>query len=164
MLFAPDTEWSLRAAVELINSAGQPDTLTSLDDVDAWWKANRYTGRRDRDAAELRALRTIRAELRALLSADRDAAAEIANRMLAAARALPQLVRHDDLDWHVHAISATFTVVGSLTTASASCSTSRATTHDDSAPHAAQTATPRPPTEPAAAIKARPSPLTRPAD
>jgi predicted RNA-binding Zn ribbon-like protein len=105
VLFAPDTECSLRAAVELVNSAAEPDTLTSLDDAERWWRTHRYTGRHDGDPAELQALRAIRPELRALLTADRDTAAEIANRMLASARALPQLVRHDELDWHIHAIS-----------------------------------------------------------
>ena len=105
MLFAPDTEWSLRAAVELVNTASEPDTLTTLDAVERWTRTHRYTGRRDRDLAELQALRAIRPELRMLLTADRDAAAEMANAMLAKARALPQLVRHDELDWHIHAIS-----------------------------------------------------------
>jgi predicted RNA-binding Zn ribbon-like protein len=105
VLFAPDTEWSLRAAVELVNSAVEPDTLTTLPEVEEWWTRNRYTGRHDRDAAELAALRAIRPELRTLLTSERDRAAEIANRMLADAHAVPQLVRHDELDWHVHAIS-----------------------------------------------------------
>lgn len=106
MRFAPDTEWSLRAAVELVNTAVEPDTLTSLDELERWWTTHRYTGRHDRDAAELQALRAIRPELRTLLTADRDAAAELTNEMLVQARALPQLVRHDELDWHIHAISA----------------------------------------------------------
>ncbi len=106
MLFAPDTEWSLRAAVELVNTAVEPDTLTSLAELERWWKTHRYSGRHGRDTAELHALRAIRTELRALLTADRDTAAELTNRMLACARALPQLVRHDDLDWHIHAIAS----------------------------------------------------------
>lgn len=106
MLFAPDTAWSLRAAVELINTAVEPDTLATQEQVESWWTAHRYTGRHDRDAAELSALRAIRDELRTLLTSDRDSAAEIANVMLAEAQAVPQLLRHDGLDWHIHAISA----------------------------------------------------------
>src|ERR1700722_9517798 len=105
MVFAPDTEWSLKAAVELTNTALEPDTLTSLDELERWWTAHRYTGRHDRDVDELEALRAIRPELRGLLTADRDAAAELTNEMLNRSQALPQLVRHDDLDWHIHAIS-----------------------------------------------------------
>lgn len=106
MLFAPDTEWSLKAAVELANTAEPPDTLTTLDDLECWWTTHRYTGRHDRDTAELQALRAIRPRLRTLLTADRDAAARLTNEMLEQAQAVPQLVRHDDLDWHIHAISA----------------------------------------------------------
>lgn len=106
MVFAPDTEWSLKAAVELVNSALEPDTLSSLADLERWWVRHRYSGRHDRDAAELEALREIRPTLRALLTADRETAAELTNEMLHRAHALPQLVRHDGLDWHIHAISS----------------------------------------------------------
>lgn len=105
MVFAPDTEWSLKAAVELANTALEPDTLTSLNQLERWWTAHRYTGRHDRDVDELEALRAIRPKLRTLLTADRDAAAELTNEMLNRAQAVPQLVRHDNLDWHIHAIS-----------------------------------------------------------
>jgi predicted RNA-binding Zn ribbon-like protein len=105
MLFAPDTEWSLRAAVELVNSAAEPDTLTTLEELEQWWTGNGYSGRHDRDTAELQSLRAIRPELRSLLTADRDTAAEKTNEMLREGRALPQLVRHDQLDWHIHATS-----------------------------------------------------------
>jgi predicted RNA-binding Zn ribbon-like protein len=106
VLFAPDTEWSLQAAVDLVNSAEPPETMTSVAELEAWWTKHRYTGRHDADEAELAALRAIRPELRALLSADRDTAAELTNGMLAQARAVPQLVRHGDLDWHIHAIAS----------------------------------------------------------
>ena len=59
-----------------------------------------------RDAAELDALRALRPVLRELLTADRDRAAELVNALLAEARALPQLRRHDGLDWHIHAVPA----------------------------------------------------------
>jgi predicted RNA-binding Zn ribbon-like protein len=105
VLLAHDTEASLQAAVELVNSAEEPDTLTSQADVDEWYARHGYTGRRDSDAAELAALRELRPVLRELLTAGRDRAAELVNAMLADARAMPQLVRHDDIDWHLHAVS-----------------------------------------------------------
>ncbi|GCD95586.1 CGNR zinc finger domain-containing protein [Embleya hyalina] len=105
MIFGHDTESSLQAVVALINSAEGPDTLTTVRDVDAWYAEHRYTGRRDGDAAELASLRALRPVLRDLLTADRDRAAGLANTMLADAGALPQLVRHDDQDWHLHAVS-----------------------------------------------------------
>ena len=106
MLFAHDTVESLRAAVDLVNSAEEPDTLTTVADLDAWYAKHRFTGLRDGDEAELAALRALRPVLRELLTADRDRAAELVNAMLAEADALPQLVRHDGLDWHIHAVPA----------------------------------------------------------
>ncbi|WP_433292064.1 CGNR zinc finger domain-containing protein [Actinoplanes sp. CA-030573] len=106
MLLAHDTEASLQAAVELVNSGEDPDTLLTTEQVDAWYARHRYTGRRDRDAGELGELRAVRPVLRALLTADRDTAAEMINRMLADARAVPRLMRHDGIDWHIHAVAA----------------------------------------------------------
>lgn len=104
MPFAHDTVASLRAAVELVNSAEEPETLAAVEDVDAWYAAHGYTGRRDGDEAELDALRKLRPALRELLTADRDRAVELVNAILAEARAVPQLARHDGLDWHIHAV------------------------------------------------------------
>ena len=106
MLFAHDTVASLRAAVDLVNSGEEPDTLTSVAQLDAFYEQHGYSGRRDRDEAELAALRALRPVLRELLTTDRDRAAELVNAMLAEAGALPQLVRHDELDWHIHAVPA----------------------------------------------------------
>ena len=105
MVFAHDTEASLLAAIDLVNSGENPDTLTTQEQVDAWYAKHKYTGRRDRDDAELGDLRAIRPVLRDLLTADRDRAADLVNAMLADAGALPQLVRHGDVDWHLHAVS-----------------------------------------------------------
>jgi len=106
MLFAHDTVASLRAAVDLVNTAEAPDTLTTVAQIDGWYAEHGYTGRRDHDAAELATLRALRPVLRGLLTADRDRAAGLVNAMLADAGALPQLVRHDELDWHIHAVPA----------------------------------------------------------
>jgi predicted RNA-binding Zn ribbon-like protein len=104
VLFAHDTEASLKAAVWLVNSAEEPDTLTTIDQLDVFYAEQGFTGRRDRDAAELQALRDLRPVLRKLLTAKRDDAAELVNTLLADARAMPQLRRHDGLDWHIHAV------------------------------------------------------------
>jgi predicted RNA-binding Zn ribbon-like protein len=104
MLFAHDTQVSLQAAVTLVNSDVEPDTLTNVEDLDAFYARFEYTGRRDRDAAELDAVRRLRPQLRALLTASRDDAVELVNDLLGRARALPQLVRHDRFDWHLHAV------------------------------------------------------------
>ena len=39
-----------------------------------------------------------------MLTAERDAAVPLVNAILAEHRALPQLLRHDALDWHLHAV------------------------------------------------------------
>jgi predicted RNA-binding Zn ribbon-like protein len=105
VVLAHDTEASLLAAVELVNTGEDPDTLLTIAQVDAWYARHRYTGRRDRNDAELTDLRAIRPVLRQVLTADRATAAEMVNRMLADARAMPRLVRHDGIDWHFHAVS-----------------------------------------------------------
>lgn len=106
MVFAHDTELSLQAAVALVNSAVEPDTLTSVAELDAWYAEHSYTGRRSRDRAELDDVRQLRGVLRELLTSDRDEAADRVNAMLTEARALPQLVRHEGFDWHLHAVSS----------------------------------------------------------
>jgi predicted RNA-binding Zn ribbon-like protein len=106
VLFAHDTLASLRAAVDLVNSGEEPDTFTTVEQLGAWYAKHGYTGRHDGDGAELAALRALRPVLRELLTTDRDRAAELVNAMLAEAGALPQLARHDGLDWHIHAAPA----------------------------------------------------------
>lgn len=104
MVFAPDVEAALGAAVALVNSE-DPDALTSLDALRAFYDDWGYTGSRPRSVAELEAVRSIRPRLRELLTADRDTAVTLINAILAEQQAVPQLVRHDHLDWHIHAIS-----------------------------------------------------------
>ncbi|MCD4534435.1 CGNR zinc finger domain-containing protein [Nocardioides sp. cx-169] len=107
MVFAHDTETALQAAATLVNSEDDDgDTLTSVADLDEFFERFEYTGRRDRDRAELDAVRALRPALRTLLTSERDQAVEIVNEMLAAARAVPRLVRHDRFDWHLHAVDA----------------------------------------------------------
>lgn len=105
MVFAHDVTVALQAAVSLVNSAEPPETLASVADVDRWFAEYEYTGRRDRDAAELAALHALRPRLRALLLAPREEAVDLVNAMLEESAALPRLVRHDGWDWHVHAVS-----------------------------------------------------------
>jgi predicted RNA-binding Zn ribbon-like protein len=102
--FTHDTEVSLQAAVVLANSAQPPDTLETVEELDSFYAEFEYTGRHERDRAELDAVRALRPQLRALLLAERDGAVARVNSMLASAQAVPQLVRHDRWDWHLHAV------------------------------------------------------------
>jgi len=105
VVFTHDTEVALQAAATLANSGLDPDTLTTVADLDRLWRDFEYTGRHDGTRAELDAVRALRPRLRDLLSAGRDDAVELVNQMLSEAHAVPQLVRHDTFDWHIHAIA-----------------------------------------------------------
>ena len=107
MHFAPDTEDTLAFVVDLANTvAGATrsgvDELASPALLSALLDAHGYTGRFDRDDAELDDVRRARTQLRHVWTLDRDSAAEEVNAMLRTTRALPQLVRHDAFDWHLH--------------------------------------------------------------
>ena len=106
MVFTHDTTASLRAAVALVNSAEEPDTMETPAQLDEFFAEHGYSGSRTRDAAELAAVRALRRPLRALLTGDRDDVARAVNRMLADHDARPRLVRHDGWDYHVHAVAA----------------------------------------------------------
>jgi predicted RNA-binding Zn ribbon-like protein len=104
VVFAHDTEVALAAAVALVNTIdGAYDHLAdpaALDEfVDAWG----WTGTRTHDAEELEAVRALRPQLRALWSSEEDEVVQRVNGMLRAGNALPQLVKHDGWDYHLHA-------------------------------------------------------------
>ena len=103
MTFAHDTRDALRAAVRLVNSAGEPDTLCDLGQLRAFFDEEGYTGRRP-SQGDLEPVRRLRSTLRSLLVSERDDAVTQVNSLLARANALPRLVRHGEVDWHVHAI------------------------------------------------------------
>lgn len=105
MIFTNDTEDALRSAVWLVNTAEAPDTLTDAADEADFLAVFPFTGRVDRDADELEALRRIRAQLRAMLIAPRDEMATAVNEALAAVTLTPRLTRHGDMDWHLHAVA-----------------------------------------------------------
>jgi predicted RNA-binding Zn ribbon-like protein len=105
VVFTHDTEASLLAAVALVNSAADPDTLTTVEELAAFLDEHAFTGTRLGDAAELAAVRALRPRLRALMTSDRDGAAALVNDLLGEERAIPQLVRHGEHDWHIHAVA-----------------------------------------------------------
>ncbi len=105
MIFTHDTEAALQAAVELANSALEPDTLTSTQVLTEFVERWAYTGRHDGTELELEEVRALRPTLRALFTAERDAAAAQVNVILAGAPAMPQLARHGGHDWHIHAVA-----------------------------------------------------------
>jgi len=111
MVFTYDTEATLAFAAALVDSMpgisnDNDDTLGTIDDLVALLDVNDYSGRRDLDDAELQAVRALRPEFQRFWQVDRDEAVVLVNGILRDARALPQLVRHGDWDWHLHATDA----------------------------------------------------------
>ena len=107
MLFAHDSEVALATTAALVNSLQRDqDELPTPAALDALCDRFEFSGRRDHTVAELDAVTALRPRLRALWSGDRDAVVGLVNELLDESAALPQLVRHDDWDWHVHATSA----------------------------------------------------------
>lgn len=110
MLFAHDTELALQYAASLINTApGHGDSMVEdlptveslVTHMDGW----RWSGGRPRTRAELEQVHALRPRLRELWSRDVEGLVEGVNDLLAEHSALPRLVRHDDLGWHIHATS-----------------------------------------------------------
>ena len=104
MLFAHDTEMALNGAAALVNTALQePDELGDAAALDAFLQQWGWTGQLRGDEAELAAVRALRPRLQQLWTADEDGVVTQVNALLREAGALPQLVRHDDWDYHLHA-------------------------------------------------------------
>lgn len=78
--------------------------MMTIADLDQIFDEFGYTGGHGRTLAELDEVRSVRPRLRALLTSRRDTAAGLVNDLLADFGALPQLVRHEPYDWHIHAI------------------------------------------------------------
>jgi predicted RNA-binding Zn ribbon-like protein len=106
LLFAHDTEVALAAASALVNTAlAEPDALDRVADLDAFVDGWGWTGSRRRDRAELDEVRALRPRLHELWTVDVDRAVGLLNGLLREANALPQLVKHDNWDYHLHATS-----------------------------------------------------------
>ena len=107
MTFTHDTDVALRTAAALVNTLGDPggeDTLTSLEELDAFIGRWGWTGAMARDDEELAAVRALRPRLRSAWRATSDAElAELVDAFLREGRALPQVVVHGDYGWHIHA-------------------------------------------------------------
>jgi len=104
MVFAPDTEVALRSVVNLINTAANGnEELATTADLDRFLAAEGFTGSRTGNAAELASVHRLRKELAEFWLADESTAVGTLNLLLRDARALPQLVKHDEWDWHLHA-------------------------------------------------------------
>lgn len=105
MVFAPDTELALAAAAALVNtSRGDEDELTTAEQLAEFARTWQWTGIRGDYSDELAAVRELRPTLERFWAVDKDAAVGIVNQVLQDSHALPQLVKHDQLDYHIHAV------------------------------------------------------------
>ncbi len=102
MEFTHDARLSLQSMAALVNSR-RPDTLGGTDDLDEYCRRWQWSGSRTHDLAELAAVRSLRGRLEAFWDADEQGVVALINLLLREGRALPQLVRHDGFDWHIHA-------------------------------------------------------------
>jgi predicted RNA-binding Zn ribbon-like protein len=106
MLFAHDTEISFNATAALVNTArGGVEELPDIAALDAFVGHWGWTGSRTHDQAELDAVRALRPRLAELWEMTEDDAVRLVNALLRDANALPQLVRHDEWEYHIHATS-----------------------------------------------------------
>ena len=108
MLFAHDTEVSLATTAALLNtvpgaSNSGADELSTPQQLVEFLDRFEFTGSRAGDDAELERMRALRPRLRELWTRDEDGVVALVNELLLEAEALPQLVKHGDWDWHLHA-------------------------------------------------------------
>ncbi|NMO56092.1 CGNR zinc finger domain-containing protein [Actinoplanes sp. TBRC 11911] len=104
MVFSHDTETALAGAAALVNTAGRdgeelPDTVA----LDHFFVDQGWTGRIEGTAAELRAVQELRPRLRRLWESGEDEVVAMVNGLLREFHALPQLVRHHNWPYHLHA-------------------------------------------------------------
>lgn len=110
MLFDHDTEAALAHAAALVNTEANDDpeverpellpNVAALVDFASEWE---WTGPLRRTRAELDQVRDLRPRLRQIWQAPFEERIELINALLLEHRALPQLVRHGDYAWHIHA-------------------------------------------------------------
>src|SRR3954447_15686663 len=109
MIFSHDTELTLRAACVLINSDRvDGERLGEMDLLDEYLDSFGWTGRRDKDAAELESVHRLRERLGRIWSAagDEERDVGLVNALLSDTRAMPWLTRRTEMpEWHLHLAS-----------------------------------------------------------
>ncbi|PCG81195.1 hypothetical protein CIB93_36730 [Streptomyces sp. WZ.A104] len=122
MLIPHDTRIALDAVVDLVNTApesepppddasdglvdGSADGLPDVATLYAFAERHHISGVGTLGEKDLQAVRDVRAGFAEVFAApDARTAAELVNRLVAAAGTTPQLTDHDGYDWHVHYFS-----------------------------------------------------------
>ncbi|MEE1736810.1 CGNR zinc finger domain-containing protein [Streptomyces sp. BE147] len=121
MLIPHDTRIALDTVVDLVNTAPGhglpedgpadgpsdastgPDRLADIDTLYAFAERHLISGVGTLGEKDLRAVRDVRSSFAEIFAApDARTAADLVNRLVAAAGTTPQLTDHDGYDWHVH--------------------------------------------------------------
>ncbi|MFJ8077783.1 CGNR zinc finger domain-containing protein [Streptomyces sp. NPDC096176] len=106
MLIPHDTRIALDTVVDLVNTAPEGDRDDGLTDVEALYgfvRSHDVSGVGDLTQRDLKAVHGVRSLFASVFAApDSRTAAEVINRLVAAAGTTPQLTDHDGYDWHVH--------------------------------------------------------------
>jgi predicted RNA-binding Zn ribbon-like protein len=109
MNFSHDTELTLRAACVLINTERvDGEQLGAMAPLDEYLNGFGWTGRRDRDAAELDSVHRLRTRIAKIWSHSDDEERVVGqvNALLSDTRASPWLTRHVEMpEWHLHLAS-----------------------------------------------------------
>lgn len=104
MVFAHDTEVALAGAAALVNTTGRDgEKLPDTEALSRFFADYGWTGRIEGTESELRAVRELRPRLRMLWESDEDEVVALVNALLRESRALPQLVKHHNWPYHLHA-------------------------------------------------------------
>ena len=104
MIFSHDTELTLRAACVLVDG----ERLGDMGALDAYLDDFGWTGRRDRDGAELESVHRLRVRLGKMWASadDEERVVGQVNALLSDTRAAPWLTRHAEMpEWHLHLAS-----------------------------------------------------------
>lgn len=103
MVFTHDTEVALTSAAALVNTYDSEEHLPDTQALADFLRDHGWTGRHDGTSEELADVRSLRPRLRQLWSDDEETVVPLVNELLREAHALPQLVKHDGWEYHIHA-------------------------------------------------------------
>lgn len=105
-MFSHDTRLSLRAVVDLANTApgvSRTEQLPDAESLATFVTAHDISGAHDSDYADVAAIHRVRERFRAVFEvADPATASALVNTLLAEAPLCPRLTDHDGHDWHMH--------------------------------------------------------------
>ncbi len=109
LIFSHDTELTLRAACVLVNTDRvDGEQLGHMAVLDEYLDTFGWTGRRDKDAAELESVHRLRERLGKIWASagDEERVVGQVNALLGDTRAAPWLTRHAEMpEWHLHLAS-----------------------------------------------------------